>query len=80
MPAVTYAACIDSSKMQREIEVRKLGRIPTVVYVYGQNEKSRIEGCAIWRSAEPKSDIMTFASDADKEYIQLMSQIHIESD
>ena len=77
LPEITYTTCIEPQKIRREIEIRKLGRIPTVVYVHGQTSYNRVEGCAIWRSAEPKNDIMILPCDEDKEFIQLMRQVQV---
>ena len=70
IPEITFIPRIDSAKIKKVASVRKLGRIPTVVYVDGSNRRT---GSAIWRSSEPKNDIMQVTCDEDKDYIQMMS-------
>lgn len=70
IPEITFIPHIEPAKIKKVASVRKLGRIPTVVYVDGSTRQT---GSAIWRSSEPKNDIMQVTCEEDKEYIQMMS-------
>ena len=77
IPEITFTPRMELAKIKKVASVRKLGRIPTVVYVDSSNKGT---GCAIWRSSEPKNDILKVTCEEDKEYIQMMSQIQAESE
>ena len=75
IPDITFTPRMDLAKIKKVSAVRKLGRIPTVVYVDGKNGRNRDRACAIWRSSEPKNEMMQVTCDEDKEYISMMSQL-----
>ena len=75
LPEVHYTACIDPQKHERLASVRKLGRIPTVTYLHNGASQGKSGGSTIWRSSEPKADILLAPCKEDKEYIQLIREI-----
>ena len=61
--------------------VRKNGRVPTVVYVHpAKGSASRSSGISgsIWRASEPKPEIMTRNSEADKQILKMIANYHPE--
>ena len=75
LPQVCYTAAIDREVQRQCIFVRKFGRVPTVVYVHQQKKGApRSAGLCgtIWRSSEPKAEMMTRTSNSDKQLLALM--------
>jgi hypothetical protein len=60
--------------------VRKNGRIPTVTYVHNKKGVNRNKpkgwGCAIYRSAEPTSDLIGHRFSDDEEMIREISRVY----
>ena len=68
--------------MLGEAEIRCKGRFPTVTYIHtkGINEnKPKGLGCAIFRSAEPLSEICTKPCRDDENYIAALTQTYTDS-
>lgn len=82
LPQVCYTAVVENEVQKNCTNVRKYGRVPTVVYVHPSSKSvaSRSSGIsgAIWRSSEPKAEMMTRTSDVDKQMIKMIANYHPE--
>ena len=83
LPSPVYMpSSISDKQVLAEAEIRQKGRFPTVTYVHnkGANEKKpKGLGCAIFRSAEPKSELSTRPCKEDESYIAAISQTFNQS-
>ena len=74
MPHACYTVCMDQTKLVKAASVRRQGRIPTAVYSFKPlGHSNRSKGSVIWRSSEPKNELMTMPSDEDREMIKMMA-------
>ena len=80
LPEVHYTALIDPKKLDKLASVRKLGKIPTVTYLHNRTNQGKLGGSTIWRSSEPKGDILVTPCAEDKEYIQLIREVQISNE
>jgi hypothetical protein len=66
---------LDHEKLLKAANIRRHGRLPTAVYVFKpKGHTNRSKGSVLWRSSEPKNELMTMPSDEDREMIKLMAQ------
>ena len=65
---------------QKCAAVRKAGRFPTVTYVHNKKgvnkNKPKGYGCAIFRSAEPTSDLIGHRYTDDEEMIRELARVY----